>query len=319
VVWLDSADGGGPPVRLVTELIREGHVLRGVMHEFATFDVERLGFFAYGHNQFDNWIAGPYERTAPPNRPVRLGELSAEVQQAIGECRLAGVDFRRESLVQPFDLGAAHCWGDEWVSATGRRRRTDEEASESRDQSAADVGALAFAWGTQSSLPPLAATYIQGEEGALGVLNDFLEEAGLAPLEPASTVAARLENLLLQFFTEQERQQFEAECVEHALAAQLAPPDVEETIRTVLGTLRESGSTASKETLRDLSHRALAAWGDSEEAGQPEQRLAWAAWSLVERHPLIAARTARATSPHELAWQIDLVLRRLDRKFSTGQ
>jgi hypothetical protein len=316
VVWVDSAEDGGPPVRLITGLLQERIALRGVMYQLWTLDMERLGFFVYDHERFENWIAGPYERSAPPAQPVRFTELPPAIREVIGSCRLKGIDYRREALVQPFDQGQAHCWGGEgWVSATGRLHPAEDEEQLPAPTPNPDPIA---AGGWQSDLVPLIAVYLRKEPGAEAVLNDYLEEAGQAPLAADAGTAQRLETVVLRFFTPQEVLTWEAECLEHWLES-ARPAQGAGAVRTAIEAATKSATgRAIPSALEEAANLAFAQWCDmDEEMPQPgsENRMAWAAWALASRLPLVAARTAREVWPEELAWQIEHALRRLDQKF----
>ena len=315
VVWVDSAEDGGPPVQHVRRLLEEGIVLRGIMYQLWTLDMERLGFFVYEHERFDNWIAGPYERSVPPAHPVRFTELPPAIREVIGSCRLAEIDYRREPLVQPFDLGGAHTWNEEWVSATGRRRRTDE-GGVPPGRSPVPYPLATGNW--QSNLAPLLAIYLREELGAEAVLNDYLEETGQAPLPAEPGTDKRLETMLLRFLTPQELLTWEAESLEHWLESD-APPQGAAAVRTAIQASKESAAgRAASSALEDAANQAFAQWSDmDDEMTQPgsENRMAWAAWALTSRLPLVATRTAREVRPQELAWQIEHALVRLDQKF----
>jgi hypothetical protein len=71
------------------------------------------------------------------------------------------------------------------------------------------------------------------------------------------------------------------------------------------------------DALNDLAEQALSAWMpedevlDNESMPSRDDGIAWAAWALARRMPLVASRTLRLTSADALQWQISSVLSRL--------
>jgi hypothetical protein len=166
-----------------------------------------------------------------------------------------------------------------------------------------------------SSLQSLTAAYLSGETGAVGVLNDFLEEAAHEHLAMQDTPDKRLDEVLLKLLTPAARFSAEADFVEHALAASPPPGEAADAARAALAAARDPHST--KEQLDAAAAAALQAWmpadEDMDEEGAPprDNGVAWAAWALARRWPLVAARTARTIHPGEFAWQVQHVLQLL--------
>jgi hypothetical protein len=315
VVWISTwGDGPAPTLARLRELVAVGDVLRGWVYKHE-LELERFGLFAYGLGTFDNWIAGPVERGADPPRPLRLHDLPPAARESLSLCPLPDLDFRRERLLQPFEYGPAYCWGEHWISTTGRQFRNEQYGPELVEV-AAD-GSTAVASGG-SSLPALAAAYLNGEPGAAEVLNDFLEEAGHPRIAANEARGNRLDELLVVLLTPDQLQQAAAAFVEHALQTNPPPDEAAAAARAAIDTYREwLGGKATAEQLKTVAAAALQSWMPSDEniddEGAPlrDNGVAWSAWALTRRWPLVAARTARTIQPGEWKWQAEYVLQRL--------
>ena len=319
VVWVESDDQNSPPTpKRIRELLAAGVVLRAWGYDFSSLDPERFGVFHYQLETFDNWIAGPFERGQSPPRLTTAAELRAGAGDDILLCDLPGSDFSRDVLLQPFEHGAAYCWGEHWISTTGRQFRTEEHGPDLEGLQANPVQPTAAAAAGGSSLQALAAAYLNGEPGAAGVLNDFLEEAGQARIENFAAPAQRLDEVLVKLFAPAERQALELAFVQHALERSPPPPPAADAAQSTIATIRQALAGQATETqLAEAARAALRAWMpadeeiDEDSAPLRNNGVAWATWALARRWPLVAARSVRLTGPDELSWQCSRVIEQL--------
>jgi hypothetical protein len=101
--------------------------------------------------------------------------------------------------------------------------------------------------------------------------------------------------------------------------AQVPPPGESAIVaRAALSAMRDwLARRVTKEQLQKAASAALQAWMpaaeqiDVEGAPPRDNGVAWAAWALARRWPLVAARTARTIQPGEFEWQAEFVLRLL--------
>jgi hypothetical protein len=310
VFWVEwHSSGGIPHPDRIRELLAAGVLLRAWGYDYGDLELARFGLFGYELATFDNWIAGPFERGAAPPQPLRLDDLPPAFREALNLCPLPDHDFRREPLLQPFEEGEAFAWGPQWVSTTGRVYSTSQHGPDLPDRAAQVVASLPVVPG-ESSLRALAAAYLSGEAEAIDVLNDYLEETGRPRLRDHAAPGARLDELLFELLSSDERTSAEIAMVEHVVPNS-ATPEIAAAAQQAIDAAR------NEDVLQTAASAALAAWMP-EDAGVDEQSdeevvrsrdngVAWAAWALARRWPLVAARTARTVHPGELAWQMQLV------------
>jgi hypothetical protein len=313
VVWLCGANSSDPPApAFVRDLLARGIALRAWMYDWY-LEVERFGIFAYSMDHFDNWIAGPFEKTSDPPQPLRIEALPEPFRKAAEACALMHADFKRDALIQPFEHGEAHCWGEDWISTTGRRHMTTEFGPDVEGETAnGEVRPIPPSITGGETLLSLLATYLQIEPSSTEVLGDYLEEAGQERMAGGESSGERLDEVLLRFFTPNERLALEADFVEHLLATQQVPSDTAQMIRSVIETARQfAAGSATPAALVESATAAFSAWMPQDENEGERGRVAWAAWALARRLPLVAARTARALSAGELAWQTERTLSRI--------
>jgi hypothetical protein len=320
VIWLSAwTNSEHPTLDDIRALAANGFIQRGWVYQ-KELDIERFGLFGYELSTFDNWIAGPFERGAAPPRPLRLDDLPPAVRQSLNLCPLPDHDFRREPLLQPFEAGESFAWGPQWVSTTGRVYSTSQHGPDLPERIARGVASPPVVQG-ESSLRALASAYLSGEAGAIDVLNDYLEETGRPRLRDHAAPSERLDELLFVLLSPEERMSVECEMVEHVVPHS-ATPEIGAAARQATEAVRKwLDGQADEATLQTAASAALAAWmpddagvdedSDQEVVRSRDNGVAWAAWALARRWPLVAARTARTVHPDELAWQMQLVLERL--------
>lgn len=328
VVWLSGIDTRNPPpMALIRDLLDRGVIRRAWVYD-RDLEFERFGVYAYELEHFDNWITGPFEKTGDPPHPLKADSLPESFRSAAELCPLGGVDFRREVLVQPFEHVESQCWAEDWLSTTGQRRPTTEFGPQAMALPSSAVEQLAAAVIPRgSTLVALIASYLKVESGSSEVLGDYLVEAGQARIEDRPTAAERLDEVLLRFFTGDERQSLEADFVEHLLDATQERPETARIVRSAIDVVRKHlAGVAAADQLQAAQVAAFEAWSPYGEAGddeppaeglveEPERsRLAWAAWALAKQMPLVAARTARALGVGELGWQVQRTLDALGQK-----
>jgi hypothetical protein len=319
VVWIDD-DGQAslPTPKRIRELLAAGTILRAWGYQ-VSLEPERFGVFGYQLNTFDNWIAGPFERGTEPPQPLRYDELPAAAKNMLQLCSLPAADFRHDALLQPFEHGPAHCWGEHWISTTGRQFRSEQHGPELPGlRSLLSSGAIATPGAGGSTMRALAAAYLNGEAGVVDVFNDFLEEAGQPRIAAHDTPDQRLDELLLKLFPPTARHAAEAAFVEHALAHSPPPAEAAAAAQSAIAAVREWLAGQKTEEQLDLAAReVMAAWMPADENldedGAPlrDNGVAWAAWALTRRWPLAAARTVRTVQSGELAWQAEHVVQQL--------
>jgi hypothetical protein len=317
-VWISTwEEGPKPTLADVRRLLASGDILRGWVYQ-RELEPERMGLFGYELETFDNWIAGPFERGGDPPRPLRLDDLPAGARGMLAPFELPLADFPRDRLLQPFEHGPAQCWGSHWISTTGRQFHNEESGPELPGIAPAASRPLSVSAGGGSTLQALTAAYLNGEPGADGVLNDFLEESGHEHLAMHDSPGRRLDEVLMKLLTPEARWHAEAGFVEHVLA-QVPPPGESAIVaRAALSAMRDwLARRVTKEQLQEAASAALQAWMpaaeqiDEEGAPPRDNGVAWAAWALARRWPLVAARTARTIQPGEFEWQAEFVLRLL--------
>jgi hypothetical protein len=320
VIWISAwTNSEHPTLDDIRALAARGIIQRGWVYQ-KELDIERFGLFDYELATFDNWIAGPFERGAAPPCPLRLDDLPTAVREALNLCPLPDHDFRREPLLQPFEKGEAFAWGPQWVSTTGRVYSTSQHGPDLPDRAAQGVASLPVVPG-ESSLRALAAAYLSGEAGAIDVLNDYLEETGRPRLRDHAAPGARLDELLFGLLAPEERTNAEIAMVEHVVPHSATPEIAAAAQRAIDAVRKWLASQGGESELQAAAQGAMQAWmpedagvdeeSDEEVVRSRDNGVAWAAWALARRWPLVAARTARTVHPDELAWQMQLVLERL--------
>jgi hypothetical protein len=321
VFWVEwHSSSGIPHPDRIRELLAAGILLRAYGYDYGDLDVSRFGIFGYELATFDNWIAGPFERGAAPPRPLRIDDLPPAVREALNLCPLPNHDFRREPLLQPFEEGEAFAWGPQWASTTGRIYSTSQHSPDLPERVVQNVASLPVVPG-ESSLRALAAAYLSGEAGAIDVLNDYLEETGRPRLCDHAAPGARLDELLLGLLSPEERMSAETAMVEHVLPHS-ATPEIAAAAQQAIDAVRKwLEGQGDEDALKAAASAAMQAWmpgdagvdeeSDEEVVRSRDNGVAWAAWTLARRWPLVAARTARTLHTDELTWQMQLVLERL--------
>jgi hypothetical protein len=76
------------------------------------------GIYIYDHTT-DNWIAGPYERSRVPVRPVHVADLPDEIGEFAA--RFAG-RWAEVRVIQPAEHWRSRAWDDVWLGTDGTRR-----------------------------------------------------------------------------------------------------------------------------------------------------------------------------------------------------
>jgi len=298
---------------MVQKLLADGAVLRGYAYG-RDLDLERVGVFSYEHDHFDNWICGPFSKGADPPHPLSIGDLPAEARALLHASQLPSSDFSRDALVQVFEHGEAQCWGTEWVSTTGQRRETEAETPKKEP-----IPAPVLSAPYQTNLVRLAASYLSLVAGSAGILGDYLEEAGQSRIAEPDSAAERLDEILLRFFSPEERWLLDAEFVEHLLQTGMHAAEVREAVRTAIDTTRKfSRGEADSEPLKKAAQEALHLWAPEDEDMPERSQLAWAAWALANRLPFVTTKTCQSIDPQALQGQCERVLAQLDQKHLTS-
>lgn len=94
------------------------------------------GLYRYGHSSHcENWISGPYELEAKPERPLREAELPEALRSRL--VRFGG-SFEETPLLQPVKHWECESWQSSWLDLDGRTVRPipgheDEYAEEAAD------------------------------------------------------------------------------------------------------------------------------------------------------------------------------------------
>ncbi|MGN6546780.1 MAG: hypothetical protein ACTHK7_17120 [Aureliella sp.] len=90
----------------------------------------RVGIFEFSHGDaFENWISGPYLKTAQPAHPVKLDQLPEVFRRLAGHTRLPDASFSRWNAIDPHTAGECSSWQDSWVSLDGTVHREEEHES----------------------------------------------------------------------------------------------------------------------------------------------------------------------------------------------
>jgi hypothetical protein len=318
VVWITegSADENPDLVAFVNDLLGRGMAARGWVC-YHPPEVERFGFFAYSHDTFDNGSSGPYERAAPPLRSAHIDDLPPAVSHALANCRLEQVDFMGEVLIQPLEhFSECNSMAGNWISTTGRIAPIGDEpdAELSPDEQAAE--ALSGEVAGHSSLGPLLEAWLHLRPAADDVLNDYLQEAGHNQLPAVEGPVARLDAALLRFLMPAELLAVEADFVDHVLGqADLAPNEFGTLSAAIDAARRFARGGLSQDDLAAAADSAWRQWQTTDAERSEINGIAWAAWTLARRWPLVAARTVRSLRPGELLWQIEYVVRLLDSRW----
>lgn len=299
VVWLVSdyrKDGENKALLEAVLALRErGHVCRGWLYPYGDLEPERLGIFSYRLDHFDNWIAGPFTRSAIPEFPLLVDQIPVEASERLALNEL-DADFSRDALLQPYEHGEAYSWEEQWVSTTGRVLETEGEEPDEPSEEIPSIPAPA------STIGALVAAYLSGAPGSSDVLGDWLTERGMQAIPEAPTAGERLDELMFRWFSPADRVALEARFLEQVLRADPPGEEVEAAVRGVLAALG-GGTSQDSESTRG----AFVAWQPSFDGAEKDPRdsqLAWAAWALGSGYPLVAARTIRELSPQALSWQI---------------
>ncbi|MGC4115758.1 MAG: radical SAM protein [Myxococcales bacterium] len=86
-------------IDVVRRLLKDKRFLKGWAGGW--LEAERLGFFRYVHDEYDNWASGPYQRVGAPAKPILIDQLCGEAREIASAARLAGICFSQEPRVQP--------------------------------------------------------------------------------------------------------------------------------------------------------------------------------------------------------------------------
>jgi hypothetical protein len=318
VIWITkgSADENPDLVAFINDLLGRGMAARGWVC-YQPPEVERFGFFAYSHDTFDNGSSGPYERAAPPLRPAHIDDLPPAVSHALANCRLEQVDFMGEVLIQPLEhFSECNSRAGNWISTTGQLAPVRDAPDAVPGPDAQPAEAISGEVASQSSLGPLVEAWLSCKLGADDVLNDYLQEAGHKKLPALEGPAARLDTALVRFLTPAELLAVEADFVDHVLGqADLAPNEFATLSAAIDAARRFARDDLSRADLATAADSAWQQWQTTEAESEQTNRVAWAAWTLARRWPLVAARTVRSLRPGELHWQIEYVVRLLDSRW----
>lgn len=157
-----------------------------------------------------------------------------------------------------------------------------------------------------SELPDLLVAALDDVPGAVGVLNDYLEERGLEPVDMSDASDERLAELLCRFWSERERLEFAAECVEHVVRAPGLKFPAEVVPGEVLGEARRRWAEEPRRPVPMQTLYALSGtWGEEAPVDPRSKQALMALWALLRDSPAVALRNARAVEPGERTWQIE--------------
>ncbi len=85
-------------------------------------DPARHGFFEYEHLT-ENWISGPYGRTARPLKPLHVDQLPPDVRELVKQMRFDNLSFTEAAHIQPVEHTDCVSWEAAWLDATGKKVR----------------------------------------------------------------------------------------------------------------------------------------------------------------------------------------------------
>ena len=135
VALFRSGEAGAVPVEAVISLGPDGgddevrEALFGKLSEEDEGDGDEIwpdakgaGLFDYEHEQ-ENWISGPYQRTAKPDKPVRLEDLPPDMRDKLKALRFNTLCFQETAHLQPVEHVKCESWQPAWLSLDGKNAR----------------------------------------------------------------------------------------------------------------------------------------------------------------------------------------------------
>jgi hypothetical protein len=88
----------------------------------AAVEPARLGFFEYEHLT-ENWVSGPYGRTARPLQPLHVDQLPPDVRELVKQMRFDNLSFAQATHVQPVEHAECVSWESAYLDVTGKKIR----------------------------------------------------------------------------------------------------------------------------------------------------------------------------------------------------
>ena len=98
---------------------KQGAICRAWLEEFSP---ERFGFYTYEHSDAcENWISGPYVKTAEPRFPLFVLQLPGKFRAILETVRFQGVHFGESDRIQPVEHFPCNSWQADWQDLAGER------------------------------------------------------------------------------------------------------------------------------------------------------------------------------------------------------
>lgn len=80
--------------------------------------------FVYEHGEdYENWVAGPYNRQGVPSNPVTIDQLPEPLRAELKQAQMPTVCFAEAATLQPVEHVKCAAWDPAYVTGDGKRIR----------------------------------------------------------------------------------------------------------------------------------------------------------------------------------------------------
>ena len=145
--------------------------------------------------------------------------------------------------------------------------------------------------------------FLDGDEGAVDILNDALELIGAKRVAKAGTTAERLELVLVNLIPRKQAELLACDFAEHVMPIAGLNKRRQAVAKNALKAKRDQvAGKINFPALRKAAIPTLAGW---EANNTPKSFAIWTVWAAALSSPKDAATSAQRATATELAWQVN--------------